>query len=125
MINARMEMLVEKPAFRSAFARRRAVSPACAAARVAAALRRSSREIVDGERLSLCAISRTPWPSARQSAISSRSAKDRSRPASGSKSEGGMPPHSRNQRLPTAGDTPAATPACSLVEPAAISCQNR
>ena len=36
-----------------------------------------------------------------------------------------MPPHSRNHRLPTAGDTPAATPAFSLETPAAIAAQNR
>ena len=42
-----------------------------------AALRRNSLEIVDGERPIHRAISRTPMPSARNSAISSRSAKQR------------------------------------------------
>ena len=35
-----------------------------------------------------------------------------------------MPPHSRNQRVPTAGDTPAATAASSLDRPRATSSQN-
>ena len=50
-----------------------------------AALRRSSREIVDGDRPSRRAISRTPQPCARRSAISSRSANDRYRPDSGAR----------------------------------------
>ena len=41
------------------------------------ALRLSSREIVDGARLSRAAIDRIDSPAARASAISSRSAKDR------------------------------------------------
>jgi hypothetical protein len=45
-----------------------------------AALRRSSREIVDGARPKRRATSRTPRPPARPSAISSRSAKVRERP---------------------------------------------
>src|SRR5215211_7942196 len=36
-----------------------------------------------------------------------------------------MPPPSRNHRTPTAGDTPATTPACSLENPPAIASQNR
>jgi putative transposase len=36
-----------------------------------------------------------------------------------------MPPASRNQRVPTAGDTPAADAASSLDRPAAIAAQNR
>ena len=36
-----------------------------------------------------------------------------------------MPPRSRNHRLPTACDTPARTPASSLVQPRPIACQNR
>src|SRR5436309_14711142 len=36
-----------------------------------------------------------------------------------------MPPPSRNQRTPTAGDTPATTPASSLDKPCAIAAQNR
>jgi hypothetical protein len=35
-----------------------------------------------------------------------------------------MPPPSRNHRTPTAGDTPASTPAASLVSPRAIAAQN-
>ena len=42
-----------------------------------AALRRSSRLIVDGERFVCRAISRTPQPFALRMAISSRSVKDR------------------------------------------------
>jgi hypothetical protein len=38
---------------------------------------------------------------------------------------GGIPPPNRNHRTPTAGDTPAWTPACSLVIPRAIAAQNR
>ena len=93
-----------------------------------AALRRSSREIVDGDRPSCLAISRTPSPRARASAICSRSAKARYRPvgsgADGARLEGGIPPHCRNQRLPTAGDTPAIPAASSLVCPCAIAFQN-
>jgi hypothetical protein len=44
-----------------------------------AAFRRNSREIVDGDRQSCLAISRTPSPRATASAICSRSAKDRYR----------------------------------------------
>src|SRR3982751_2611310 len=36
-----------------------------------------------------------------------------------------MPPALRNQRAPTAGDTPAPTAASSLEHPAAIAAQNR
>src|SRR5690242_9105985 len=36
-----------------------------------------------------------------------------------------MPPASRNQRAPTAGDTPASIAAASLDRPAAIAAQNR
>src|SRR5215212_7877010 len=117
---------------------RRAERSACHCAVVAryarpplrvAALRRSSREIVDGARSSRRAISRTPCLCARQSAISSRSANDRARPdsgfAAGARWDGGMPPALRNQRAPTAGDTPASTAASSLEHPAAIAAQNR
>src|SRR3954469_9425496 len=94
-----------------------------------AALRRSSREIVDGARFSRRAISRTPCRCARQIAISSRSANDRERPdsgfADGARWDGGMPPALRNQRAPTAGDTPAPTAASSLEHPAAMAAQNR
>src|SRR6185295_237094 len=94
-----------------------------------AALRRSSREIVDAARPSRRAISRMPWPCARPSAISSRSANTRYRPesgfADGANVLGGMPPASRNQRAPTGGDTPAEIAAASLDRPAAIAAQNR
>src|SRR3954471_15574955 len=64
------------------------------------------------------------WPS-----ISSRSANDRERPDSGfddgARWDGGMPPALRNQRAPTAGDTPAPTAASSLEHPAAMAAQNR
>ena len=36
-----------------------------------------------------------------------------------------MPPPSRNHRVPTAGDTPATTPASSLENPSATACQKR
>src|SRR4051812_27734426 len=94
-----------------------------------AALRRSSRETVDAARPSRRATSRTPWPCARHSATSSRSANDRYRPEGGlddrASVDGGMPPASRNQRTPTAGDTPTSTAASSLDCPAAVAVQNR
>src|SRR3954452_9104158 len=94
-----------------------------------AALRRNSREIVDAARPSRRAISRMPWPCARHSAISSRSANTRYRSdggfADGASVVGGIPPALRNQRAPTAGDTPAPTAASSLEHPAAIAAQNR
>src|SRR3954464_9279426 len=117
---------------------RRAERSACHCAVVAryarpplrvAALRRSSREMVDGARSSRRAISRTPCRCARQMAISSRSANDRERPdsgfADGARWDGGMPPALRNQRAPTAGATPAPTAASSLEHPAAMAAQNR
>src|SRR5215207_5851977 len=116
---------------------RRAERSACHCAVVAryakpplrvAALRRSSREIVDGARSSRRAIARTPCLCARKIAISSRSANDRERPDSGfddrERCDGGMPPALRNHRAPTAGDTPAPTAASSLERPAAINTQN-
>jgi hypothetical protein len=90
-----------------------------------AALRRSSREMVDGDRPSRRAISRTPQPRACRTAISSRSTKDRKRPDSGAGLTVGIPPPSRNQRVPTAGDTPATTADSSLDKPPAIASQNR
>src|SRR5882724_4162852 len=117
---------------------RRAARSACHCAVVAryskpparvAALRRNSREIVDGARASRNAILRTPCPWARQSAICSRSVNARYRPdgsgADDAKCDGAMPPASRNHRTPTAGDTPALTAASSLERPAAIAAQNR
>ena len=44
--------------------------------------------------------------------------------AEGARLDGGIPPHCRNQRLPTAGDTPAIAAASSLVCPCAIAFQN-
>src|SRR4051794_4121960 len=94
-----------------------------------AALRRSSREIVDAARPSRRAVSRTPQPRARNSASSSRSANDRYRSdggfADGANILGDMPPASRNQRAPTAGDTPTSIAAASLDRPTAIAAQNR
>jgi putative transposase len=92
---------------------------------VGAALRRSSLEIVDGERPSTRAISRTPPPRARKTAISSRSANDRYRPDGGPRATDGIPPPSRNHRTPTAADTPAWAAASSLDSPRAIAAQNR
>src|SRR5665648_250308 len=89
-----------------------------------AALRRSSLEIVDGSRPTQRAISRTPAPCARSTAISSRSANDRYRPESRPNSNGDMPPPSRNHRLPAACDAPTSIPASSLVSPLAIKIQN-
>jgi putative transposase len=89
-----------------------------------AALRLISRQIVDGERPSLRATARTPNPSARSSAISSRSANDRYRPDGPVSVIEGMPPRSRNHRDPTGPDTPHATAASSLVIPPAILTQN-
>ena len=94
-----------------------------------AALRRSSREIVDGARPRRRAISRTPRPPARHSALSSRSAKVSYRRESGlderDKWEGAIPPVSRNQRVPTGCDIPTAIAASSLERTSATSAQNR
>src|SRR3954468_2524591 len=89
-----------------------------------AALRRSSREIVDGERPLSRAIARTPSPSARSRAISSRSAKHKYRHVSGSRSSVAIPPRSLNHRLPAACETPTARAASSLLNPLATSRQN-
>src|SRR4051794_34741787 len=83
-----------------------------------AALRRSSRDTVEGARPIRRAISRTPPPWARSSAISSRSANDRYRPEGGTgPTAADMPPRCRNHRVPTGPDTPTATAASSLVRP--------
>jgi len=89
-----------------------------------AALRRNSRQIVDGDRPSRLAVSRTPTPWALRIAISSRSANDKYRPPSGAGSTGDIPPPSLNHRLPAACDAPTATPASALESPLAISRQN-
>src|ERR671917_1321061 len=117
---------------------RRAARSACHCAVVArysspplrvAALRRSSRETVDAARPSRRATSRTPSPCARHSAISSRSTSDRHRPEGGfddrASVDGGIPPASRNQRDPTASDTPTPIAASQLDCPAAINAQKR
>ena len=131
---------VRKAVFTASFAcfGRRAARSACHCAVVArysrpplrvAALRRSSRDTVDADRSKRRATSRTPKPCTRRIASSSRSANDRYRPDGafddGPSAAGGMPPASRNHRAPTAGDTPAHTPAFSLDWPAAIAVQNR
>src|SRR3954453_6801724 len=131
---------VRSAGFAANFARfgRRAARSACHCAAVArysrapprvAALRRSSREIVDAARPSRRATSRTPCPCARHSATSSRSANDRYRPEGGlddrASVDGGMPPASRNHRAPTADDTPTPTAASSLDPPPGIAVQNR
>jgi len=90
-----------------------------------AALRRSSRETVDGERLSRRAISRTPRRCERKIAITSRSENDRKRPESGARLNGGIPPVSRNHLVPTGCETPAANAASSLDSPPRMASQNR
>jgi hypothetical protein len=90
-----------------------------------AALRRSSRLIVDGDRPTWRAITRTPQPCAFKMAISSRSAKDKYRHDSGAKLIGRMPPASLNHLVPTGDDTPTARAASSDVKPSATFNQNR
>lgn len=94
-----------------------------------AALRRTSREIVLGERASLRAIARIAVPLASSIAISSRSPNDRYLPAGtgaeGARWVGGIPPELRNQRGPSGAEMPASAAASSLVRPRAIACQNR
>src|SRR5829696_7691243 len=131
---------VRKVALRASFVDfgRRADRSACHWAVVArysspplrvAALRRSSREIVEADRPSRPPISCMEWPWTRRSAISSRSTNDRYRPESGFVEDlniaGGMPPAFRNHLVPTGCDTPALTAASSLLIPAAIANQNR
>jgi hypothetical protein len=93
-----------------------------------AALRSSSREIVEPARPRRRPISRRERPCTLRSAISSRSANERYRPESGIaedlKIAGGMPPAFRNSLGPTACDTPALSAASSLLIPTAIACQN-
>ena len=92
-----------------------------------AALRRSSREIVEAARPRRRPISCMEWPCALRSAISSRSTNDRYRPQSGFAEDlnfaGGMPPAFRNHLVPTGCDTPASSAASSLLSPAAIARQ--
>ena len=93
-----------------------------------AALRRSSREIVEADRPSRRPISRMEWLCTERSAISSRSSKERYRPERGFAEDlniaGDIPPACRNHLDPTGIDTPAATAASSLLIPAAIANQN-
>jgi hypothetical protein len=63
-------------------------------------------------------------PSARSSAISSRSAKHKYRHVSGSRRSVAIPPRSRNHRTPAAEETPTAAAASSVLSPLAISRQN-
>ncbi len=94
-----------------------------------AALRRTSREIVLGERPSLRAIARIAVPLASSIAISSRSLKDRNLAVGpdteGARWVGGIPPELRNQRGPSGVEMPASAAASSLVRPRAIACQKR
>ncbi len=89
-----------------------------------AALRFNSRETVEGLRPIRRAMARTPTAWARSSPISSRSENDRYRPQTGCARIKGIPPRCRNQRVPTAGATPTASAAFSLVIPVAICAQN-
>jgi hypothetical protein len=89
-----------------------------------AALRVNSRETVEGLQPIRRAISRTPTSWARRRPTSSRSANDRHLPEIGLDMNSGMPPRCRNQRVPTACDTPTASAAFSLVIPVAICIQN-
>lgn len=88
-----------------------------------AALRRSSREIVDGSRPICRAISRTPWFCAFSKAISSRSAYERYLPVGTYRHIGDIPPAWRNHRVPTGVDTPTLAAASSVVTPSAINRQ--
>jgi hypothetical protein len=93
-----------------------------------AALRLSSREIVEADRPRRRPISCMEWPCTLRSAISSRSPNDRYRPESGFAENlniaGGIPPAFRNNLVPTGCDTPASSAASSLLSPAAIPRQN-
>ncbi len=99
--------------------------PGC---RPASGPRRSSRDTADPDRPSRRAISGTPKPCARHSAISPRSAKQRQRPDGdpddGDRCDGDIPPASWNQRNLTGCDTPAPIAASSLNKPSAINAQN-
>ncbi|MCS3453927.1 hypothetical protein M2192_009434 [Bradyrhizobium elkanii USDA 61] len=104
-------------------------SPRVHAALRVAALRRSSREIVEAARPRRRPISCMEWPCTLRSAISSRSTNERYRPESGLAEDlniaGGMPPAFRNHLVPTGCDTPASSAASSLLSPPAIARQNR
>ncbi|MET4183433.1 hypothetical protein ABIB94_005552, partial [Bradyrhizobium sp. JR7.2] len=93
-----------------------------------AALRRSSRDIVEAARPRRRPISCLEWPCTLRSAISSRSTNERYRPESTFAEDlniaGGMPPAFRNNLLPTGCDNPASSAASSLLSPAAIASQN-
>jgi hypothetical protein len=70
------------------------------------------------------AIARIPLPDARPKAISSRSGSVRNRAVGGASDSGGMPPASRNHRLPALFDTSNDSHAAAVVTPWAINCQN-
>lgn len=84
--------------------------------------------MVDGARCRCRAISRTPCFCAFRMANSSRSASDKYRAerigADADSCEEGMPPHSRNHRVPTGCEMPADSAAASLEAPRAIAIQN-
>lgn len=86
-----------------------------------AALRRSSREIVEAARPRRRPISYIEWPCTLRSAISSRSTNERYRPERGLAEDlniaGGMPPAFRNHLVPKGCDTPASSAASSLLSP--------
>jgi hypothetical protein len=84
----------------------------------AAALRRSSREIVDASRLIRRPVSRGPWPCARRIAQTCRSMTPDT--VGSARVIGGMPPPSRNQRPPMTSDTPPASAASTVRRPCAI-----
>ena len=69
-------------------------------------------------------VTHTPL-AAWRTAIASRSANDRKRADKGASLFERIPPASRNQRDPTAGATPAVTPASSLESPGVTASQNR
>jgi hypothetical protein len=87
-------------------------------------LRRSSREIVDGERPRRRAIARIVSPRARASAISSRSANDRQRPLRLRPRRGRTPPHAATQRVPCLRYVPTATAASAMNSPRCSAAQN-
>lgn len=76
-----------------------------------------------GERPSRRAISRTPAFCACQIAMSSRSGNDRKRPDTAGGSVGVTPPAWRNQRIPTAGDTPVSRATSSELAPRPMAAQ--
>jgi hypothetical protein len=86
-----------------------------------AALRRSSREIVDGSRPSLRAISRTQTSCARGIASCSSSGNGRYWPLGSVNSLVDIPTPCRNRWAPTAGGTPTVSAAHSELKPVVTS----